>query len=212
MPLTRATNPPVATPHTAAIATNDIRDIRPPVPLPNPWVWLLWLLAAAVLAAAALVLWRRWRHRRAAELVVPPEPPHVRARRRLHDALALLHDPRAFCFAVSDALRWYLEERFAFHAPERTTEEFLVELQHTGLLAPDQKGTLADFLQRCDLVKFARYEPGEPELRELHAVALRLVEETEPVEPVAPLGAAPHSESGHERLGAVATTADRSSS
>jgi hypothetical protein len=44
-----------------------------------------------------------------------------------------------------------------------------------------QKESLGDFLQRCDLVKFARYEPGEPELRDLHASALRLVEETEPV-------------------------------
>jgi hypothetical protein len=39
---------------------------------------------------------------------------------------------------------------------------------------------LGGFLERCDLVKFAQYEPGEPELRELHASALRLVEETEP--------------------------------
>jgi hypothetical protein len=31
-------------------------------------------------------------------------------------------------------------------------------------------------------VKFAKYEPGENELRELHSSALRLVEETEPVE------------------------------
>ena len=31
------------------------------------------------------------------------------------------------------------------------------------------------------LVKFAKYEPGENELRELHSSALRLVEETEPV-------------------------------
>jgi hypothetical protein len=29
-------------------------------------------------------------------------------------------------------------------------------------------------------VKFAKYEPGENELRELHSSAVRLVEETEP--------------------------------
>ena len=29
-------------------------------------------------------------------------------------------------------------------------------------------------------MKFAKYEPGEPELRDLHGSALRLVEETEP--------------------------------
>jgi len=75
-----------------------------------------------------------------------------------------------------------LEERFRFHAPERTTEEFLYELRETNLLTPDQKDGLGEFLKRCDLVKFARYEPREPELRDLHESALRLVEETEPVE------------------------------
>jgi len=74
----------------------------------------------------------------------------------------------------------YLEERFEFRAPERTTEEFLYELQATNLLTSDQKRSLGEFLQRCDLVKFAKYEPGEPELQDLHDSALRLVDETEP--------------------------------
>jgi hypothetical protein len=73
-----------------------------------------------------------------------------------------------------------LEERFNFHAPERTTEEFLRELAGTKLLLPDQKDSLGNFLASCDLVKFAKYEPGEKELRELHSSAMRLVEETEP--------------------------------
>ena len=74
----------------------------------------------------------------------------------------------------------YLEERFQFRAPERTTEEFLRELDGTDLLLPDQKESLGNFLASCDLVKFAKYEPGENELRELHGSAVRLVEETEP--------------------------------
>ena len=82
---------------------------------------------------------------------------------------------------MSDTIRWYLEERFDFHAPERTTEEFLYELQGTNLLTPDQKESLGEFLKRCDLVKFARYEPGPPELHDLHDSAMRLVEETEPI-------------------------------
>jgi hypothetical protein len=175
----RATNPPASAP-TLQTATNDIRDIRPPVPLPDVWPWVGAGLLALLVAALALALFRRWRARRAVTILAPPEPPHVRARRRLQDALALIRQPRPFCFAVSDALRAYLEERFAFHAPERTTEEFLVELRGTDRLTESQKAILGDFLTRCDLVKFARYEPGEPELRELHAVALRLVEETAP--------------------------------
>jgi hypothetical protein len=86
---------------------------------------------------------------------------------------------------VSDTVRQYLEERFNFRAPERTTEEFLHELKATDLLLADQKDSLGEFLSVCDMVKFARYEPGEPELQALYESAVRLVDETEP-EPVSP--------------------------
>lgn len=165
------------------VSTNDIRDIVPPLVIRSGWLWLGWVLLGLALAAVAFWFWRRWRAAKAAEAIVPPTPPHLRARRRLQEALAWLAQPREFCIRVSDALRQYLEERFDFHAPERTTEEFLLELKDSALLLPDQKDSLGDFLTRCDLVKFARYEPAEPELRDLHAAALRLVEETEPGEP-----------------------------
>ena len=72
-------------------------------------------------------------------------PAHVRAKQKLQEALALDRPAREFCILVSDTVRWYLEERFDFRAPERTTEEFLHELQGTNLLTPDQKDSLGDF-------------------------------------------------------------------
>jgi len=80
---------------------------------------------------------------------------------------------------VSDAVRVYLEERFQLRAPERTTEEFLRDLQKTSVLMAQQKASLAEFLEQCDLVKFARFEPPETMLRELHESALRLIHETQ---------------------------------
>jgi hypothetical protein len=178
----------------AAPVTNSLRDIKPPVVIPNAWLWVAWIVVALVVAALAFWAWTRWQKRRAEVPVVPDIPPHVRAKQKLQEALALIGQPREFCILVSDTLRWYLEERFDFHAPERTTEEFLHELQGTRLLTPDQKTSLGEFLNRCDLVKFAKYEPGEPELRDLHDSALRLVEETEPPPPAAaPAPDAPHS-------------------
>jgi len=126
--------------------------------------------------------WRWWQKRRSQIPEEPPVPAHVRAKQKLEEALALISQPKPFCILVSDTIRNYLEERFDFHAPERTTEEFLYELSGTPLLTAEQKESLGDFLERCDLVKFAKYEPGEPELRELHGSAMRLVEETEPRE------------------------------
>ena len=161
--------------------TNALRDIKPPLEIPSGWAWLLWAAAALAVAALLYAGWRYWRRKQAERPPVPVIPPHIRAKQKLHEALGLLAEPRPFCILVSDTIRQYLEERFDFHAPERTTEEFLYELQGTNLLTPDQKTSLGEFLERCDLVKFARYEPREPELRDLHASALRLVEETEPV-------------------------------
>jgi hypothetical protein len=116
----------------------------------------------------------------------PPVPAHLRAKQKLAEALALISQPKPFCILVSDTARAYLEERFSFRAPERTTEEFLRELGGTKLLLPEQKDSLGNFLASCDLVKFAKYEPGENELLGLHSSALRLVEETEPVEVQSP--------------------------
>ena len=53
---------------------NDIRDIKPPVEIPNYWLWV-WLglgVLAAVIAAG--LLWRYWQKRRAQVLIVPPRP------------------------------------------------------------------------------------------------------------------------------------------
>ena len=96
------------------------------------------------------------------------------------EALDLLDQPKPFCTLVSDAVRLYLEERFSLRAPERTTEEFLTELQTTQHLTRPQKDSLADFLSRCDLVKFAKFEPPVTALQDIYQAALRLIEETEP--------------------------------
>jgi hypothetical protein len=166
---------------TASADTNALRDIKPPVEIPSGWAWVLWVLLVLAVAALVMLAWLYWKKRRAQALFVPPVPPHIRAKQKLREALAMIGQPREFCILVSDTIRWYLEERFEFRAPERTTEEFLYELQGTNLLTPDQKDSLSEFLKRCDLVKFAKYEPGRPELEDLHGSAVRLVEETEPI-------------------------------
>jgi hypothetical protein len=175
---------------------NDIRDIKPPVEIPNGWAWLWWLLAILAAIAVAFLVWRWWQKRKANVPIVPPIPAHVRAKQKLAGALALISQPKPFVIAVSDTARTYLEERFNFRAPERTTEEFLRELGGTDLLTGEQKDSLGGFLESCDLVKFAKYEPREPELRELHGSAVRLVEETEPKEEKAESG---NRESGNEQ-------------
>ncbi len=166
----------------ATQVANDIRDIKPPLEISNGWEWLWWTLGALVVTTLLLLAWRYFLKRVTHVSIAPPIPAHVRAKQKLSEALALISQPKPFVIAVSDTARTYLEERFNFRAPERTTEEFLRELGGTDLLAPEQKESLGKFLESCDLVKFAKYEPRENELRELHGAAVKLVEETEPRE------------------------------
>jgi hypothetical protein len=169
-----------ATSQSLAPVANDIRDIKPPIEIPNGWEWLWITLGLLAGAAVLFALWKWWQKRRAQIAFVPPVPAHIRAKQKLEEALALISQPRPFCILVSDTVRLYLEERFQFRAPERTTEEFLRELGGTDLLAGEQKESLGGFLEGCDLVKFAKYEPMETELHGLHHSAVKLVEETEP--------------------------------
>ena len=164
--------------------TNVVQDIRPlkgPVEIPSTYGWLWWVLAALVAAAVVWLLWRKLRFKKPALKPAVIIPPHRKAKDRLRGAGELMSDPYAFCSLVSDVLRSYVEERFNLHAPERTTEEFMDELRASTQLRPDHKLLLEDFLSRCDLVKFARFEPAEPELRSLLESAERFVDETAPV-------------------------------
>jgi len=157
--------------------------VEPPAPPFSPrfdWRPVLVGVGALSLLLASLWWWRRRPRRLPTAADGTPLPPHVAALR----ALARLRSaPRstpaevdAFYVEVSRILRAYLEQRFGLHAPERTTEEFLAELNAAGQaspLSPPQRNALAGFLRQCDLVKFARVLPGE----EVHAESLRIAEE-----------------------------------
>jgi hypothetical protein len=165
----------------ATETAEDIRPLRGPVEIPSSYGWLWWILLALAVAAAAYHFWRKLKSRKPAAKSVVAIPPHRKAKDRLRAAGELMSDPYQFCSLVSDVLRTYVEERFNLHAPDRTTEEFMEELRSSQQLHVDHKSLLEDFLSRCDLVKFARFEPTEPELQSLLDSALRFVDETAPV-------------------------------
>src|SRR5262245_14827452 len=107
-----ATNLISTTPSYAQISTNALHDIKPPVEIPTGWLWAIWLAGALLLAALAFWAWKYWQKRRFQMAIPTIIPPHVRAKQKLQEALALLGQPREFCIMVSDTIRFYLEERF----------------------------------------------------------------------------------------------------
>ena len=150
--------------------------------LPFPWLRTAGI-ALLALCLLGLGIWFARRRR-----VVPPPPPtvavppHVKALRELQRLRAAPRSDAAqmdaFYVATSDVLRRYLEERFGLHAPERTTEEFLLELEAGGPLSVTQCRELRRFLDQCDLVKFAAQRPEEAVHLATLGAAEQLVQET----------------------------------
>ncbi len=67
-----------------------------------------------------------------------------------------------------------------------TTEEFLHVVSSDQALSLDHRRLLQGFLERCDLVKFARYEPSRSEADEAFEAAHRFIQDTMPsTEPTA---------------------------
>lgn len=161
-------------------ASAELEAPAPPIPPARSlWPWFAVFGLCLLVVLLAFVASRR-RQRRSPDAVEVPA--HVRALREL---ARLRTAPRsapaevdAFYVAVSQVLRVYVEERFGLRAPERTTEEFLVELEHGGPLSNAQVVELRRFLHQCDLVKFAAQQPGEDVHLETLAIAEALVEQT----------------------------------
>jgi Tfp pilus assembly protein PilE len=161
----------------------DIRDIVGLVPIHDPWLVPLLVVAGLAVGVLCLVALRAWRRRRGRA-----ETPEVRALARLAEARRIMEPScaREFGVAVSTAIRLYIEERFAERAAHRTTEEFLRGLAtvETSPLAA-RRPLLEGFLQHCDLAKFARFALTAGEMEALHASALRFVRESQEAGPSA---------------------------
>jgi HAMP domain-containing protein len=172
-------NPPRAASSAATAPEEDIRDIHGPISIPYPWMWVVYVLAALGAAALAWALWRWYKNRQQARAKLP----HEIALEALERARALMRvdSVRAYSFAVSEAVRNYIEVRFDARAANRTTEEFLYDLVHrsSSPLAAHSP-LLEQFLKNCDLVKFARQALTVPEMETMHTSAQNFILATRP--------------------------------
>jgi len=174
----------------AAEAVEDIRDIRGPKFIFPPWFLPAVIAGVVLLGLSAYGIWRWLRRRRRPRVLLPFEI----ALQRLEEMRALMQPSQAreFSIAVSDVVRRYIEERFGVTATHRTTEEFLhdlLESSHAPLAR--HRALLAEFLQQCDLVKFAGMSLTLQNMESLHHSARAFVLETAKPDAAAAHGAPP---------------------
>ncbi len=145
----------------SALRLEPLRSIYPAPPAePESRTWIWAVAAGVVVLAAAIAVFRRRRSPAAVKRASPHEVAYDALRRLVQLGLVEKGAIELFFVHLSSVLREFIESRFSVHAPERTTEEFLVEAtRHPSLR--DARDRLAEFLSLSDRVKFARFEPDE---------------------------------------------------
>ena len=159
-----------------------IADIEDVVEMPEEgsewWAWALGVVGIVSVGG----LWLYLRRKAQVELVRIFKPAHEIAYERLHalvkQDLVKWGRVKEFYEHISDILRHYIEHRFSLRAPERTTEEFLIELQFTDVLSASDKEDLGEFLRHCDLVKFANMSPTAAQIQRTFDLVKDFIEKT----------------------------------
>lgn len=156
-------------------AVPDIHEIAPPVDysLVPPWV----IYGSIILGVVVLGLIAWW-IRKLSRRPKPQQSPRDRALQelnRVRDEMETL-TPYHFSIRVSDILRRYVTDQYQLPVTRQTSVEFLNTLAKAPAFSEDEKSLLEDFLNRCDLIKFARYDATIEDSRLLLEEATRFVE------------------------------------
>ncbi len=154
--------------------------LMPPAEPLSPWDWAA--IAGAVVGAAALlgllILWLRRLARRPASPILP-EVWALRALAELETAgLIERGQAKQYYYSLSEIVRVYIERKFGLAAPEMTTEEFLGTLARNRGALPYDADRLRDFLQACDLVKYAAFTPRAAEAEQALSIARAFIDAT----------------------------------
>jgi len=155
-------------------AAEEFHDIAPPVDYSLIPPWLVFVIAFAVLSLLGLIVW--WFvQRRKPEL--PPKAPREIALEELEHIRPEIErmNPYQFSIRVSDILRRYVTQQYGVPATRQTSIEFLTAAAKAPSFSADDKSLLEDFLNRCDLIKFAKYEATTSDSELLLEEAIRFV-------------------------------------
>ena len=185
-----------------------LHDIKSPLNLPSRLpVWMLGIFLLLILGAGGGLLWYFFIKRKHTKVSEPVRLPHEIALEELNRIeqmdLVAKRQIKEYYYLISNCLRKYLEDRFGVRAPEQTTEEFIESV--TTSVIPAQAGIqsgpplsrgrqilegsalegrfinlLKEYLNHCDLVKYAKLEPSADEIKKALDTTRRFIDETKP--------------------------------
>ena len=165
-----------------------LRDVKPPVDDVSPLFKLpqnnLWWVALLLIALISLFVFYWYQRRKKSQIAAPvvAPAPWETAYNRLDELkaknLIAQGKIKEYYIVLSDIARRYIEDRFKIKAPEMTTEEFFNSLRGARELSAQHKNILREFLNSCDMVKFAKYSSSADEADQGFELVKKLVDET----------------------------------
>ncbi|RKY38789.1 MAG: hypothetical protein DRP75_03805 [Candidatus Omnitrophota bacterium] len=156
----------------------DIRPLKPPAEIKTGVPLYLFLLFFLLCAGLVYLIKRREKKKR--KIVeepssLPSAQEVVRQRLEELERLGLIQkgEVRKYYFLLSEIIREYIGRCFNFPAMDYTTSEIIRELKRKA--SYEQVEIIRDFLQSCDIVKFARYQPLPREIEKDKQKAERII-------------------------------------
>ena len=161
----------------------ELRDIKEPLSV-NPGISTGLVLAFIIigLIVGGIILWKSYLKKNITEKITPLLSPERIAFGELKriESLGLIEKEmvKEYYYLVSLTLRTYLENRFFLKAPEQTTEEFLESVVSSDNLEGKHISLLKEYLNHCDLVKYAKFDPGKSRSKKLIETTRQFIKET----------------------------------
>ena len=139
------------------LLAQQLPDIAPPVNYSLVPPWMIFVGSLIVLTIIGLAIWYGRRFFRKKQVTLSPRERALAALSEIESEVERIA-PYQFSIRVSNILRRYVVEQFALPMTRQTSVEFLNAIASAPNFGDEEKALLADFLNRCDLIKFARYE------------------------------------------------------
>jgi hypothetical protein len=160
-----------------------LKDLKPQAELEADYKPFLFFLAA--LGSAAYLVYRLVQYFKRRKQAPAPRPERIRpaeeiAREAIERLLArrLVEQGllKQFYLELSEIIKRFLGSKLGVQSLERTTEEFTRDLRAVSVPSTQYR-MIREFLEDCDLVKFAKYRPGAEEVDQIVARSRRMIDE-----------------------------------
>jgi len=163
--------------------SKDIKDIKPPFPLPRliPWDYVLFFALLFAILVTGIFFFRRWKRDKkqlslfSSGVKLPAHVEAIQALDRLEEDYK--KSPGFLCDELSLVLRRYIERRYFVRAPEMTAGELGDVLSNMDIDEMDRE-RLFHIFSVIDRVRYAGYPIDEAGIRDLIKEARLFVENT----------------------------------